>query len=105
MRHENSGGSIPERIRWWVQRRRKAYRRPIYTNGECACPRGSCDWTTEDRRPRGMSARQIKEHEPWRARWHVMVVCRRCRAVRCGDSLNPKPCILQRHHRGDHRYV
>lgn len=87
------------RVRWWWQRQRKAYRRPVYSNGETPFPRCDHRWATEDRRPPG---RDELRHPSSSARWYVNVVCKTCRAVRCGDSTDPNPCVRHRHHRGSH---
>ena len=87
------------RLRWWVQRRRRAHLRPVYSNGQLPFPPCVHRWRTEDRRPPG---RDDLNHPSAAARWYVNVICTRCRAVRCGDSTDPTPCVRHRHHPGSH---
>lgn len=93
---------IHHRIRWWWQRRRRAYLRPVYSNGQVPHPACEHRWRTEDRTPsslaRAFMGRAALQHN----HWYVNVICTRCRAVRCGSSTDPNPCMEHRHHRGPH---
>lgn len=59
----------------------------------CTLEGGQHDWRPVDRTPPG-----IAPGNPF----YVCAVCVWCKAARCGHLDEPNPCLLPRHHLGEH---